>query len=50
MRKITKRDDLMSKFEYHQKFNVSRVTIDKKIDSGELPVEEISGKHYIKIK
>lgn len=50
MKKIKIRTDLMSKSEYSKKFNLSRVTIDKMIESGTLSVEEISGIHYIKIK
>jgi len=40
----------MSKTEYSEKYNVSRVTIDKKIKDGELAVEVISGKDYIKLE
>lgn len=49
MRKIIVRKDLMSKSEYSKQFNVSRPVIDQRIKDGDLTVEEISGKHYIKI-
>ena len=44
------RTDLMNKTEYSKAYNVNRVTIDKKIEDGELSVEVISGKDYILIK
>ena len=44
------RDDLISKMEYSKAYNVSRVTIDKMIDNGELAVEVISNKDYIILK
>ena len=50
MKKIIKRKDLMSKSEYSKQFGVNRVTLDKMIEDGELIVEEISNKYYIKIK
>lgn len=50
MKKIIVRKDLMSKSEYSKKYNINRVTLDKMIREGELVVEEISGKHYIRIK
>lgn len=40
----------MSKTDYSKRYGVARSTIDKMINDGELPVEEISGKHYIIIK
>lgn len=49
MKRITIRTDLMSKSEYSKKYLISRPTIDKMIDSGELRVERISGTDYIKI-
>ena len=49
MRRIKVRHDLMSKTEYSKKYGVDRTTIDRKIKAGDLSVEEISGKHYIKI-
>lgn len=39
----------MSKTEFAHKYKVSRPIIDKRIDDGIYPVEEISGKHYIRI-
>ncbi len=50
MRKITIRDDLMSKSAYSKAYNINRALIDKMIESGDLSVEEISGKHYIRVK
>lgn len=49
MKKIKVRKDLMSKSEYSKKFNINRVTLNEMINRGELSVEEISGKHYIKV-
>lgn len=49
MRKIIIRNDLMSKSDYSKKYGIDRVKIDKLIEDGKLIVEEISGKHYIKL-
>lgn len=49
MKRIIIRKDLMSKSEYSVKYGISRPKIDDMILSGELAVEEISGKHYIKV-
>lgn len=49
MKRITVRNDLMSKSNYSKKFLISRPTIDAKIKNGELPVERIDGIDYIKI-
>jgi len=49
MKRIKIRTDLMSKYDYSQKYGINRVTIDKMIKEGKLSVEEISGKHYIKV-
>lgn len=49
MKRIIKRTDLMSKSDYSKKYGINRVTIDRMIDEGKLIVEEISGKHYIKL-
>lgn len=40
----------MKKIEYAKRFNLSRPTIDKKINDGELHVERIGTTDYIKIK
>ena len=50
MRRIIVRNDLMSKSDYSKKYNISRPTIDRLINSGILAVEEISGTHFIKVK
>lgn len=50
MKKILIRTDLMKKIEYAKQFNLSRPTLDKKINDGELPVERIGNTDYIKIK
>ena len=50
MKQIKIRTDLMSKSDYSKKYQINRTTLDKKIEDGELAVEEISGKHYIKVK
>jgi hypothetical protein len=47
MKRRIVRTDLMSKSDYSVKYNVNRVTLDKKIKDGELAVEVISGKEYI---
>lgn len=44
------RKDLISKSNYARKYLVSRPTIDKMIEFGELSVERIDGVDYIKIK
>ena len=49
MRKIIIRKDLMSKSDYSKKYGIDRVRIDRMINEGDLIVEEISGKHYIKL-
>jgi hypothetical protein len=49
MKRIIKRNDLMSKSDYAKKYGINRVKIDQMIEQGELIVEEISGKHYIKL-
>ena len=50
MRKILIRKDLLSKSDYSKQYKISRPTIDRMIESGELAVEEISGTHFIKVK
>jgi hypothetical protein len=50
MKRIIIRNDLMKKSDYSKKFGVNRVQLDKKINDGDLVVEEIGGTHYIKIK
>jgi hypothetical protein len=49
MKRIVIRHDLMSKSNYSKKYGVNRTSLDAKIKNGELAVEEISGKHYIKL-
>ncbi len=49
MKRRIVRKDLMSKSEYAKAYNVSRVTVDKMIDRGELIVEHISGTDYIRL-
>ena len=49
MKRIIIRKDLMSKSDYSKKYGIDRVKIDKMIENGQLIVEEISGKHYIKL-
>jgi len=39
----------MSKSDYSKKYGINRPAIDKMIEEGKLIVEEISGKHYIKL-
>jgi hypothetical protein len=50
MKRIKVRTDLMSKSDYSKRYGLNRTTLDKKIEDGYLAVEEISGKHYIKVK
>lgn len=50
MKKVKVRKDLLSKSEFSKRYNKSRPTIDKMIESGELEVEEISGTDYIRIQ
>ena len=49
MKRITIRNDLMKKSNYAKKYNVSRPTLDKLIENGELNVERIDGVDYVKI-
>lgn len=49
MKRITVRNDLMSKSNYARKYMISRPTIDTKIKNGELSIERIDGVDYIKI-
>ena len=49
MKRITVRNDLMSKSNYSKKYMISRPTIDTKIKNGELSIERIDGVDYIKI-
>jgi hypothetical protein len=49
MKRITVRNDLMSKSEYSKQYGVNRMTIDRMIQDGKLSVERISGTDYIKL-
>lgn len=49
MKRIIVRNDLMSKSDYSKKYNINRATLDAWIKTGKVVVEEISGKHYIKL-
>lgn len=49
MKRIIRRNDLLSKSEYSKKYGIDRVKVDRMIEDGKLVVEEISGKHYIKL-
>lgn len=49
MKKMTIRRDLMSKMNYSKSYGISRPTLDKKINDGELAVEHIDGVDYIKL-
>ena len=44
------RKDLMKKSDYSKKYGISRVTLDKKIQDGEIPVEHISGTDYVRLE
>ena len=50
MKKVIVRKDLMTKSEYSKKYGINRVTLDKKIESGDLTVERIGKVDYIKLK
>jgi hypothetical protein len=50
MKKVIVRHDLMKKIEYAKKYNLSRPTVDKKIEEGLLVVERIGETDYIKVK
>jgi hypothetical protein len=50
MKRITVRNDLMSKSNYSKKFMISRPTIDTRIKNGELAIERIDGVDYIKLR
>jgi hypothetical protein len=49
MKRITVRNDLMSKSNYSKKFMISRPTIDSRIKDGTLAIERIDGVDYIKL-
>jgi DNA-binding GntR family transcriptional regulator len=49
MKRVTVRNDLMSKAEYSKQYGVNRMTIDRMIQDGKLSVERISGTYYIKL-
>lgn len=40
---VFRAEDCYTKSAFHKKFNISRVTIDKKIEAGELPIVEVNG-------
>jgi hypothetical protein len=50
MKKVIIRKDLINKKDYSKKYGINRVAIDKKIENGELVVEQISGVDYIRLK
>ena len=49
MKRITVRNDLMSKSNYSKKYCISRPTIDQRIKDGLLSIERIDGIDYIKV-
>lgn len=49
MKRIKIRKDLMSKSDYSKAYSINRVTLDKKIENGELAVERIGKVDYIKL-
>jgi len=49
MKRIIVREDLLKKLDYSKKYGINRVSLDKKIESGELVVERISGTDYIRL-
>ena len=50
MKRMIIRDDLMSKSEYSNKYNVNRVTLDQMIKDGKVAVERISKTDYIRLE
>jgi len=50
MKRVTVRKDLMKKSDYSKKYGINRVTLDKKIQAGDVAVEHISGTDYIKLE
>lgn len=50
MKRIIIRKDLMKKSDYANKYGINRVTLDKKIEQGDLVVERISGTDYVRIQ
>jgi hypothetical protein len=50
MKKKIIRTDLMNKSEYSKQYGINRVTLDKMIEDGQLTVEVISGKDYIRLQ
>ena len=49
MKRIIKRTDLMSKSNYSKQYGISRPTLDKRIESGDVVVEHIDGVDYIRL-
>jgi len=49
MKRIIVRKDLMNKKEFSEKYQINRVSLDKKIEDGQLVVERISGIDYIRL-
>lgn len=49
MKKVIRRPDLMKKANFSKKYGVNRVTLDKQIKTGLIPVERIDGTDYIRL-
>jgi len=49
MKKVIRRPDLMKKANFSKKYGVNRVTLDKQIKTGLVPVERIDGTDYIRL-
>lgn len=49
MKKVIRRPDLLKKVNFAKQYGVSRVTINKHIKEGLIPVERIDGTDYIRL-
>lgn len=49
MKKVIRRPDLMKKMNFSKQYGIDRVTLDKRIKKGLIPVERIDGTDYIRL-
>lgn len=49
MKKVIRRPDLMKKMNFSKQYGIDRVTLDKRIKLGLIPVERIDGTDYIRL-
>lgn len=49
MKKVIRRPDLMKKMNFSKQYGINRVTLDKRIKQGLIPVERIDGTDFIRL-